>query len=344
MLQKAVPSKTLSQIKNHYYDHKKQFTKQKSAPQANGSSNKAKTASSKSGKLSSSFSGASAGDVGQGTQASGRVVGTSIATTTAAPLSSVNTGIAPVANRSGTATPLMEQQNYQTVTLEDGQEVMIAPDGTVPQVGQKDIWAQANQLSMAIQQQQQQQQQQHQQQAQQQQQQHELLNQQSLLQQASWVAAAQQVAQARAQAAALRQQQQQQQEASSAAALREFLETQGAGSQIQNVNIALAQSLAAGGHAGGGFSAAPSQSHINTLALAGLLGQNASALPSALGMQSPDDSGLQANINAALLSQLSGTNASGQNGGAQRTSTPPADALAFIARLSGANNGDGRQL
>ena len=179
MLQNAVPSKSLSQIKNYYYDHKKQLGKQKAGPQegANGTS----------------------------TMAAAGV---------------------PLANHSGTNTPMMEQQLYQKVTLENGQEVLLTPGGSLAHMGQNaDIWAQQQQLALAMQQQQQ--------------------------QQASWVAAAQHMAQARAaqaQAAAL----QQQHEMPSAAVLRDWLESQAAGQQ--NANLALAQQLAAAQN-GGGFTA-----------------------------------------------------------------------------------------
>ena len=265
MLQNAVPSKSLSQIKNYYYDHKKQLGKQKAGPQegANGTS----------------------------TMAAAGV---------------------PLANHSGTNTPMMEQQLYQKVTLENGQEVLLTPGGSLAHMGQNaDIWAQQQQLALAMQQQQQ--------------------------QQASWVAAAQHMAQARvaqAQAAAL-QQQQQQHEMPSAAVLRDWLESQAAGQQ--NANLALAQQLAAAQN-GGGFTA--------------LLGQNVSGLNNAsLGMAAPDEAGMQSNLNAALLSQIANANMSavqqgGGNVGQQQhqgtSSTPPADALALLARLSGANNGDGR--
>jgi enhancer of polycomb-like protein len=207
---------------------------------------------------------------------------------------------------------MMEQQLYQKVTLENGQEVLLTPGGSLAHMGQNgDIWAQQQQLALAMQQQQ---------------------------QQASWVAAAQHMAQARvaqAQAAAL--QQQQQHEMPSAAVLRDWLESQAAGQQ--NANLALAQQLAAAQN-GGGFTA--------------LLGQNVSGLNNAsLGMAVPDEAGMQSNLNAALLSQIANANMSavqqgGGNVGQQQqqhqgtSSTPPADALALLARLSGANNGDGR--
>ena len=218
----------------------------------------------------------------------------------------------PLANHSGTNTPMMEQQLYQKVTLENGQEVLLTPGGSLAHMGQNaDIWAQQQQLALAMQQQQQQ-------------------------QQASWVAAAQHMAQARvaqAQAAALQQQQQQQQqhEMPSAAMLRDWLESQAAGQQ--NANLALAQQLAAAQN-GGGFAA--------------LLGQNVSGLNNAsLGMAAPDETGMQSNLNAALLSQIANAvQQGGGNVGQQQhqgtSSTPPADALALLARLSGANNGDGR--
>ena len=264
MLQNAVPSKSLSQIKNYYYDHKKQLGKQKAGPQegANG-------------------------------------------------ISTMAAASVPLANHSGTNTPMMEQQLYQKVTLENGQEVLLTPGGSLAHMGQNaDIWAQQQQLALAMQQQQQ--------------------------QQASWVAAAQHMAQARvaqAQAAALQQQQQQQQqhEMPSAAMLRDWLESQAAGQQ--NANLALAQQLAAAQN-GGGFAA--------------LLGQNVSGLNNAsLGMAAPDETGMQSNLNAALLSQIANAvQQGGGNVGQQQhqgtSSTPPADALALLARLSGANNGDGR--
>mmetsp|Transcript_8860 Transcript_8860/g.18080 ORF Transcript_8860/g.18080 Transcript_8860/m.18080 type:complete len:147 (-) Transcript_8860:87-527(-) len=145
---------------------------------------------------------------------------------------------------------------------------------------------------------------------------------------------------------------------SSADGLRDWLESQTSGSQLQNVNLALAQGLAQNG---GGFpaSAPPSQSHINALAVAGLLGQNPSSLSGLssppVGMQVPGEGGLQASLNAALMSQLANSNTSAQQHGGsngsqqqnfvQRTSTPPADALSLLARLSGANNGnDSRQM
>ena len=205
---------------------------------------------------------------------------------------------------------MMEQQLYQKVTLENGQEVLLTPGGSLAHMGQNaDLWAQQQQLALAMQQQQQQ-------------------------QQASWVAAAQHMAQARvaqAQAAALQQQQQQQHEMPSAAMLRDWLESQAAGQQ--NANLALAQQLAAAQN-GGGFAA--------------LLGQNVSGLNDAsLGMAAPDETGMQSNLNAALLSQIANAvQQGGGNVGQQQhqgtSSTPPADALALLARLSGANNGDGR--
>jgi len=147
------------------------------------------------------------------------------------------------------------------------------------------------------------------------------------------------------------QQQQQQHEMPSAAMLRDWLESQAAGQQ--NANLALAQQLAAAQNGGGFAASAPSpQPQINSLALAGLLGQNVSGLNNAsLGMATPDEAGMQSNLNAALLSQLANVNMSavqqgGGNVGQQQhqgaSSTPPADALALLARLSGANNGDGR--
>jgi len=302
VLQNAVPSKSLSQIKNYFYDHKKQFGKQKP----------------------------------------GSHEGTNGTTTIAA-------ASVPMLNHSGTNTPMMEQQLYQKVTLENGQEVLLTPGGSLAQMGQNaDVWAQAKQqLALAMQQQQQ----------------HTDLNQQNLMQQASWVAAAQQMAQARAaqaqaQAAALRQQQQQQQQQHdmpSAAMLRDWLESQAAGQQ--NANVALAQQLAAAQNGAGFTASEPSpQPQMNSLALAGFLGQNVSGLNnSSLGMATPDEVGLQSNLNAALLSQLANANMSavqqgGGNIGQQQqqqqpgtSSTPPDDALALLARLSGAkHNGDGR--
>ena len=201
---------------------------------------------------------------------------------------------------------MMEQQLYQKVTLENGQEVLLTPGGSLAHMGQNaDIWAQQQQqLALAMQQQQQ--------------------------QQASWVAAAQHMAQARvaqAQAAAL---QQQQHEMPSSAMLRDWLESQAAGQQ--NANLALAQQLAAAQN-GGGFAA--------------LLGQNLSGLNNAsLGMAPPDEAGMQSNLNAALSQIASAVQQGGGNVGQQQhqgtSSTPPADALALLARLSGANNGDGR--
>ena len=284
VLQNAVPSKSLSQIKNYYYDHKKQFGKPELGPQA----------------------------VANGTPT---IPATSI----------------PVSNHSGTNTPIMEQQLYQKVVLENGQEVLLTPGGSLAQMAQQ-------QLALAMQQQQ-----------------HADLNQQNLMQQASWVAAAQQMAQARAaqvqaQAAAF---QQQQHEMPSAAMLRDWLESQAAGQQ--NANLALAQQLAAAQNGGGFTGSGPSpQPQINSLALAGLLGQNLPGMNNgSLGMATPDEAGLQSNLNAALLSQLTNANMSavhqgGGNVGQQQqpqpgtSSTPPADALALLARLSGANNGDGR--
>ena len=307
MLQNAVPSKSLSQIKNYYYDHKKQFGKPKLGPQ----------------------------EVANGTPT---IPATSI----------------PVSNHSGTNTPMMEQQLYQKVALENGQEVLLTPGGSLAQMGQNaDVWTHAQQqLALAMQQQQQQH--------------HADLNQQNLMQQASWVAAAQQMAQARAaqvqaqaqaQAAAFQQQQQQEQqqqhEMPSAAMLRDWLESQAAGQQ--NANLALAQQLAAAQNGGGFTATAPSpQPQMNSLALAGLLGQNVPGMNNgSLGMATPDEAGLQSNLNAALLSQLTNANMSavqqgGGNVGQQQqpqpgtSSTPPADALALLARLSGTNNGDGR--
>ena len=123
------------------------------------------------------------------------------------------------------------------------------------------------------------------------------------------------------------------------------------------MNLALAQGLAPNG---GGFpaSAPPSQAHINALAVAGLLGQNPSSLSGLssppVGMQPSGEGGLQASLNAALMSQLANSNTSAQQHGGssgsqqqnfvQRTSTPPADALSLLARLSGANNGNSRQM
>ena len=246
---------------------------------------------------------------------------------------------------------MMEQQLYQKVTLENGQEVLLTPGGSLAQMGQNaDVWTQAKQqLALAMQQQQQQH--------------HADLNQQNLMQQASWLAASQQMAharaaqvqaqaQAQAQAAAL--QQQQQHEMPSAAMLRDWLESQAAGQQ--NANLALAQQLAAAQNGGGYAASGPSpQPQINSLALAGLLGQNVPGLNNAsLGVATPDEAGLQSNLNAALLSQLTNANMSAvqQGGGSMgqqqqqqqpgTSSTPPADALALLARLSGANNGDGR--
>ena len=303
MLQNAVPSKSLSQIKNYYYDHKKQFGKPKLGPQ----------------------------EVANGTPT---ITATSI----------------PVSNHSGTNTPMMEQQLYQKATLENGQEVLLTPGGSLAQMGQNaDVWTHAQQqLALAMQQQQQQH--------------HADLNQQNLMQQASWVAAAQQMAQARAaqvqaqaqaQAAAFQQQQQQQHEMPSAAMLRDWLESQATGQQ--NANLALAQQLAAAQNGGGFTATAPSpQPQMNSLALAGLLGQNVPGMNNgSLGMATPDEAGLQSNLNAALLSQLTNANMpavqqGGGNVGQQQqpqpgtSSTPPADALALLARLSGANNGDGR--